>query len=52
VRHVVSPPEFLPRWPTHDQSTRIVFIGQGIPRHFPLRLLEAIEAEVQEASAA
>jgi len=26
----------------------MVFIGQGIPRHFPARLLAAIEAEVRE----
>jgi hypothetical protein len=25
-----------------------VFIAQGIPRHFPVRLLEAIEQEVRE----
>ena len=49
VRHVVSPPEFLPRWPTADRTTRIVFIGAGIPRWFPARLLDAIEEEVRDA---
>jgi G3E family GTPase len=48
VRHVFSPPEFLPRWPTEDRRTRLVFIAQGVPRHFPARLLDAIEAEVRE----
>jgi G3E family GTPase len=49
VRHVVSAPEFLPAWPSQDQTTRIVFIGQGIPRWFPARLLDAIEHEVLDA---
>jgi G3E family GTPase len=49
VQHVVSPPEFLDRWPSADRSTRIVFIAQGVPRHFPARLLDAIEQEVREA---
>jgi G3E family GTPase len=48
VQHVVSPPEFLDRWPSADRSTRIVFIAQGVPRHFPSRLLDAIEHEVRE----
>jgi G3E family GTPase len=52
VRHVVSPPEFLPAWPTGDRSTRIVFIGSAIPRWFPTRLLDAIEQEVRDARAA
>jgi G3E family GTPase len=49
VQHVVSPPEFLDRWPSADRSTRIVFIAQDVPRHFPARLLDAIEQEVREA---
>jgi G3E family GTPase len=52
VRHVVSAPEFLAAWPSADRSTRIVFIGSAIPRWFPARLLDAIEAEVREAQAA
>jgi G3E family GTPase len=48
VQHVVSPPEFLDHWPSADQTTRIVFITQGVPRHFPARLLDAIEQEVRE----
>jgi G3E family GTPase len=51
VQHVVSAPVFLDRWPSDDHSTRMVFIGQGIPRHFPARLLAAIEAEVREQNA-
>jgi G3E family GTPase len=50
VQHVFSPPEFLPRWPSPDRSTRLVFITQGVPRYFPVRLLDAIETEVREAT--
>jgi G3E family GTPase len=46
VQHVFSPPVWLESWPTEDRTTRIVFITQGVPRHFPARLLDAIEAEV------
>lgn len=48
VQHVFAPPEFLPRWPSNDRSTRLVFITQGVPPHFSARLLQAIEAEVLE----
>jgi G3E family GTPase len=48
VQHVVSPPEFLERWPSADHTTRMVFIAQGVPRHFPARLLDVIEREVRE----
>jgi G3E family GTPase len=46
VQHVFAPPEFLARWPSDDRTTRLIFITQGVPPHFPARLLEAIEAEV------
>ena len=48
VQHVFAPPEFLPRWPSDDRTTRMVFITQSVPAHFPARLLAAIEAEVLE----
>ena len=48
VQHIFSAPEFLPRWPSEDRRTRMVFITQGVPRYFPARLLAAIEAEVIE----
>jgi G3E family GTPase len=50
VRHVVSPPVFLDRWPGVDQRTRMVFITKGVPRYFVARLLEAIEEEVRDAT--
>ncbi len=49
VRHVFSPPDFLVRWPSGDERTRIVFIGRDMPRYFVSRLLDAIEAEVRDA---
>jgi G3E family GTPase len=52
VRHVVSPPEFLGRWPSGDERTRIVLITKDVPRHFVSRLLDAIEEEVREAISA
>jgi G3E family GTPase len=48
VQHVFSPVDWLERWPSDDRTSRIVVIGQGIPRHFPARLLDAIIAEVSE----
>jgi G3E family GTPase len=48
VRHVFSPPEFLQRWPSADTDTRIVLIFHDMPRHFPVRLLDAIEEEVRD----
>jgi G3E family GTPase len=52
VRHVVSPPDFLDRWPSADETTRIVFITKDVPRYFISRLLDAIEEEVRDAMAA
>ncbi|MBL6455137.1 GTP-binding protein [Belnapia sp. T6] len=49
IQHIVHPPDWLEHWPGGDRRTRIVLIGQGIPRHFPARLLAAIEAEVSAA---
>ncbi|HEY1413250.1 MAG TPA: GTP-binding protein, partial [Rhodopila sp.] len=52
VRHVISPPEFLDRWPSSDERTRIVLITTGVPRYFVARLLDAIEEEVRETTLA
>ena len=50
VQHVVSPPEWLSSRPSAHRSTRVVIIGQCIPRYFPVRLLDAIEEEVRDAT--
>jgi G3E family GTPase len=47
VRHVVAEPVWMDRWPG-ERRTRIVIIGQGMPQHFPARLLAAVEEEVLE----
>jgi G3E family GTPase len=51
IQHVVHPLEWLERWPSADRRGPVVLIGQGLPRHWPARLLAAIEAEVVEESA-
>ena len=48
VRHSVSEPEWLDRWPSAERQSRVVFICEGVPRYFPVRLLEAIEEEVRD----
>lgn len=50
VRHVFSAPDWLERWPSDDHRTRIVFIAEAMPRHFPSRLLDAIVSEVADAT--
>ena len=51
VGHVAHPPQWLDGWRGGDRLSRVVVIGQDIPRHFPTRLLAAIEAEVAEEAA-
>ncbi|MBX9700793.1 MAG: GTP-binding protein [Acetobacteraceae bacterium] len=51
IQHVVHPLEWLEGWPGADRRSRVVLIGQGIPRHWPARLLAAIEEEVAAVSA-
>ena len=46
IGHVMHAPEFLPAWPGANRNSRMVLIGAGIPPLWPLRLLEAIEAEL------
>ncbi|MGE0222205.1 MAG: GTP-binding protein [Acetobacteraceae bacterium] len=48
VQHVFAPPDFLPGWPAGMQATQLVFIVRGVPPHFPIRLLDAIETEVRD----
>ncbi|MFI4982478.1 MAG: GTP-binding protein, partial [Nevskiales bacterium] len=48
VQHVAAPVAWLEQWPSADRRSRIVVIGQGIPRHFAARLLDAIVAEVED----
>ncbi len=50
VGHSIAAPEWLEGWPAGEARSRIVVIGQDMPRYFPARLLDAIEAEVREES--
>ena len=43
VRHVLHPVQWLDAWPSEDRRSRLVLIGQGIPRWWPARLLDALE---------
>lgn len=46
VQHIFYPPVWLDRWPDEDHSTRMVFIGVGIPKRWPERLLFMAAEEV------
>jgi G3E family GTPase len=50
VQHVFHPPSWLPRWPSDDRRSRIVFITRGVPRRWVELLLDAIDAEVAAVS--
>jgi G3E family GTPase len=41
VQHIVHPPQHLPRWPTPDTRSRIVFITRGMDHAHLRRSLEA-----------
>lgn len=51
VQHVFHPPAWLEHWPSADRRSRLVFITRRIPRRWTELLLEAISAEVADASA-
>jgi G3E family GTPase len=51
VQHVFHPPTWLPRWPSRDRDTRMIFIAPGIPRGWIEALLAALDAEVDGVSA-
>jgi G3E family GTPase len=51
IQHVVHPLEWLEAWPGADRRSRVVLIGQGLPPHWPARLLAALEAEVVSVGA-
>jgi G3E family GTPase len=50
VQHVYHAPLWLPRWPSGDRRSRIVFIGHGIRESWVRRLIDLIEDEVADES--
>jgi G3E family GTPase len=51
VQHVFHPPAWLPRWPSADRRSRLVFIVRDMPGDWIEKLFVAIEAEVRELPA-
>ena len=52
VQHVFHPPSWLPRWPSADRRSRMVFITRRIPRGWVEALLAALDAEVNDVAIA
>lgn len=50
VQHVYHAPVWLPRWPSADRRTRMVFIGRNIPISWIRNLIELLESEVAAES--
>jgi G3E family GTPase len=50
VQHVFHAPAWLSHWPSDDCTSRMVFITRSIPRQWVEVLLDAISAEVADAS--
>ncbi len=50
VQHVYHAPVWLPRWPSDDRRTRMVFIGCDLREAWVRELIELLEAEVADES--
>jgi G3E family GTPase len=48
VQHVVHAPVWLPRWPSEDRRSRLVFIGRDLREGWVRDLIELLEEEVAE----
>jgi G3E family GTPase len=51
VQHVYHAPVWLPRWPSADHRTRLVFIGRNLSERWLRELIELIEEEVASETA-
>ncbi len=51
VQHVYHAPVWLPRWPSADRRTRMVFIGRNIRESWVFTLIELLDAEVAAETA-
>jgi G3E family GTPase len=48
VQHVYHAPVWLPRWPSDDRRTRLVFIGWNISESWVRGLLDLLDEEVED----
>ena len=48
VQHVYHAPMWLPRWPSNDRRTRMVFIGRNLRESWVRGLVDLIDAEVAD----
>ncbi len=46
VQHVYHAPVWLPRWPSADRRTRLVFIGRNVRESWVRTLIDLLDAEV------
>ncbi len=51
VQHVYHAPVWLPRWPSEDRRTRLVFIGRNLRESWVRSLIDLLDAEVAEQAA-
>ena len=51
VQHVYHAPVWLPRWPSAERSTRMVFIGRNLRVSWVRSLIELLDAEVAAQTA-
>lgn len=51
VQHVYHAPEWLPRWPSEDRRSHMVFIGRRVTESWVRALLDLLEAEVAAETA-
>ena len=51
VQHVYHAPVWLPRWPSAERRTRMVFIGRTIRESWVRGLIELLDEEVSAESA-
>ncbi len=48
VQHVYHAPVWLPRWPSEDRRTRMVFIGRNLRESWVRSLIELVDLEVAD----
>lgn len=51
VQHVYHAPVWLPRWPSADRRTRMVFIGRNLRESWVRLLIDLLDAEVADQAA-